>query len=330
MKIVLENGGMVMSDTGMWLALRKLRRQLTFWRVVAVLAIVTALALVVWRGGAPGAGGAHLARIRIDGFITGRQKMLDLIAGLARNKRVKAVIVRIDSPGGTTAGSEAIYRALMRLAKKKPVVTVMDGVAASGGYMVALAGERMFASRNTITGSIGVIVQWPELHELMGRIGVRMQTVRSGPLKALPNTFEPTPEAARRVLEDLVRDSYDWFVELVAKRRKLDKETARKLADGRIYSGRRALKAGLIDALGDEVEARHWLERKHAIPFDTKVVEYRPRSSLLKELGVPGALAAALRLFGLDAATGRLLEGRSGLDGLLSVWHPEITALGAN
>ena len=192
--------------------------------------------------------------------------------------------------------------------------------------MVALAGERMFASQNTITGYIGVLVEWPELHELMGRIGVRMQTVRSGPLKALPNTFEPTPEAARRALEDLVRDSYDWFVELVARRRELDKETARKLADGRIYSGRRAQKAGLIDALGDEVEARRWLEKEHAISFDTKVVEYRPRSSLLKELGVPGALAAALRMFGLDAATGRLLEGRSGLDGLLSVWHPDATA----
>ena len=319
-----------MSDTGMWLTLRRLRRQLTFWRVLAVLAVVAALALALWRGGAPGVGGAHLARIRIDGFITGRQKTLDLIDALARNRRVQAVIVRINSPGGTTAGSEALYRALKRLGGKKPVVTVMDSVAASGGYMVALAGERMFASGNTITGSIGVIVQWPELHELMGRIGVRMQAVRSGPVKALPNTFEPTPPAARLVLEELVRDSHDWFVTLVAERRKLDEATTRKLADGRIYTGRLALKAGLVDALGDEVEARRWLEKEHGISFDTKVVEYRPRDSLLKELGVPGALAALMRMVGLDAATGRLLQGRAGLDGLLSVWHPENAARRGN
>ena len=326
-KAVFDNGEKAMSDTGLWLAVRRLRRQLTFWRVLAVLAVVAALALALWRGGSP-VGGAHVARIRIDGFITGRQKTLDLIDRLARRKQVRAVIVRIDSPGGTTAGSEAIYRALRRLAKKKPVVTVMDGVAASGGYMVALAGERMFASRNTITGSIGVIVQWPELHELLGRLGVRMQAVRSGPLKALPNTFEPTPEAARKALEELVRDSYDWFVELVARRRKLDMQTARRLADGRIYSGARAQELGLVDALGDEVDARRWLEKEHGIAFDTKVVAYRPRGSLLKELGVPGALAALLGLFGLDAATGRLLEGRAGLDGLLSVWHLGTTTPG--
>ena len=327
MKAVLENGGMAMSDSSLWLTVRQLRRRLTFWRVLAVLAVVTALALALWRA-APSVAGAHVARIRIDGFITGQQKMLDLIDQLARNQRVKALIVRIDSPGGTTAGSEALYRALKRLAQKKPVVTVMDGIATSGGYMVALAGERIFASPNTITGSIGVIVQWPELHELLGRVGVRVQSVRSGPLKALPNTFEPTPESARQALEALVRDSHEWFVDMVAKRRKLDAATVRRLADGRVYSGRRALQEKLIDALGDERAARRWLEKAHGIAFDTKVVEYRPRESLLKELGVPGALAAILRLFGLDVATPALLTRRSGLDGLLSVWHPELAAPG--
>ena len=318
-----------MNGTDLRLALSKLRRRLTFWRVVAVLAIVGLLWTLLGRGagvnGVPGLDGEHVARIRIDGFITGSQRQLDLIESLRRNERVKAVIVRINSPGGGTAGSEAIYRALRRVAEKKPVVTVMDSVAASGGYMVALAGERVFASGSTITGSIGVIVQWPEFYDLMGKVGVRMRVVRSGPLKALPNGFEPTPEEAKRVMADLVRDSYDWFVQLVAKRRGLDEVTARKLADGRIYSGRQALKAGLVDELGDEWAARRWLEKKHQIAFSTPVVEHRPKRPLLQQLGLPGSLARMLGLSATDAATRRLLDNLGRVDGLLSVWHPEIT-----
>jgi len=316
-----------MSTMEMRFALSKLRRRLTFWRVVAVLAVVGLLWTLLTRGGglqSVAAGGEHIARIRIDGFITGGQRQLDLIESLRRNKSVKAVIVRINSPGGSTSGSEAIYRALRRVAETKPVVTVMDGVAASGGYIVALAGERMFASGNTITGSIGVIVQWPELHELLGKIGVRVQAVRSGPLKALPNGYEPTPEEARKVIEQLVRDSYDWFVQLVARRRGLDEATVRKLADGRIYSGRMALKAGLVDALGDEWAARKWLEKKHKIAFSTPVRTHQPRRSLLQQLGVPQTLLKGLGLSVLGAASGRWLEQWSGVDGLLSVWHPAL------
>ena len=320
-----------MNGTDLQLALSKLRRRLTFWRVVAVLAIVGLLGALLARGagmnGVPGLDGEHIARIHIDGFITGSQLQLDLIDSLRRNDRVKAVIVRINSPGGSTAGSEAIYRALRRVAEKKPVVTVMDSVAASGGYMVALAGERLFASGSSITGSIGVIVQWPELHELMGKVGVRMQAVRSGPLKALPNGFEPTPEEAKRMIAELVQDSYDWFVQLVAQRRKLDMDAARKLADGRVFSGRQALKAGLVDELGDEWTARRWLEKKHGIAFSTPVVEHRPKRTLLQQLGLPGALAGLFGPLATDAALGRLIDGLGRVDGLLSVWHPEIAIM---
>jgi len=273
-----------MGSTDFRLALSKLRRRLTFWRVVAVLAVVALLwALLARGGGMPGiagaAGGEHVARIRIDGFITGSQRQLDLIDSLRRDRRVKAVIVRINSPGGGTAGSEAIYRALRRVAEKKPVVTVMDSVAASGGYMVALAGDRVFASGNSITGSIGVIVQWPELHELLGKIGVRMQAVRSGPLKALPSGYEPTPEEARRMI---------------------------------------------VDELGDEVTARKWLEREHKVAFSTRVVERRPRRPLLQQLGLPGVMARWMGLSPAEAAARELLERLAGVDGLLSVWHPAL------
>ncbi len=309
-----------MQTTETRLALSKLRRQLTFWRVLAVVAVV-ALAWALLARDA-GVRNEYVARLRLDGFIAGDQRQLDLIDSLRRDKRVKAVIVRINSPGGSTAGSEATFRALRRLAEKKPLVTVMDSVATSGGYMVALAGERMFASGNSITGSIGVIVQWPELHDLLGKIGVRVQTVRSGPLKALPNGYEPTPEEARRMIDRLVRESYDWFVQVVASRRRLDEATVRRLADGRIYSGRQALKAGLIDELGDEWAARKWLEGKHGIAFDTPVVERRPKRPLLEQLGLPGVLARALGLSALESVSAQFAGRLAGVDGLLSVWHP--------
>ncbi len=317
-----------MDTTSLRVALGKLRRKLTFWRVLALSAIgALLLAMLQWR-----ADGViredHVARVRVDGFILGREEKIDLIDRLAEKKDVRAVIVRINSPGGTTSGSEALYKALRRVAEKKPVVTVMDGIATSGGYMTALAGERMFAGGNTITGSIGVIVQWPEVHELLARVGVRMQAVRSGPLKALPNSMEPTPAAARRVIEEMVRDSYEWFISLVAERRDLDIEKVRQLADGRVYTGRQALKAGLVDALGDERVARRWLEKTHKIAFSTKVREYRPERPLLRQLGLSGVTSRLLGMAGLEEVVARLFAPRARVDGLLSVWHPETTIAG--
>ena len=316
-----------MDSTALHVALHRLRRKLTFWRVVAIGALAVLAGWAFSRAVAPDAG-EHIARLRIDGFILGKQEKIDLIEKLAKKKNVRAVIVRINSPGGSTAGAEAIYRALKRLAKKKPVVTVMDSVAASGGYMVALAGERMLAGRNTITGSIGVIMQWPELNELLGRVGVRVQTIRSGPLKALPNSLEPTPQEAREVLESMVREAYDWFVQLVARRRGLDEASARRLADGRIYSGLQAVKLGLVDELGDEHAARAWLREKYNLPKDIRVISYRPRRPLLQQLGLPAALAFLWRALGADATTAPLFMPPAGLDGMLSVWHPRPAATG--
>ena len=317
-----------MDTTSLRVALGKLRRKLTFWRVLAL----TAIGLPLHQRQQQRADGVieedHIARVRINDFILGRQEKIDLIDKLAENKNARAVIVRINSPGGTTSGSEAIYKALRRVAEKKPVITVMDGIATSGGYMVALAGERMFAGGNTITGSIGVIVQWPELHELLGKVGVKMQAVRSGPLKAVPNSVEPTPPEARRMIEEMVMDSYDWFVSLVAKRRKMSVEKVRRLADGRIYTGRQALKAGLVDALGDELDARRWLEKDHGISFSTKVREYRPRKPLLRELGLTGVASRVLGMTGLDGAMVRLFAPSARVDGLLSVWHPDTAMAG--
>ncbi len=314
-----------MFETDMMAAIRRLRRKLTFWRVTAVIAIVAALAGALWKNSGGGFSD-HIARVRITGLITGAQRQIDLLDSLARSKKVKAVIVRINSPGGTTVGSEAVYDALRRIAAKKPVVSVMDSVAASGGYIAALGTDSIFARGNTITGSIGVIFQWTELRGLMDKIGVKMRTIKSAPLKAEPNPFsELTPEV-RKVTEELVRDSFDWFVGLVAKRRKMTREKALKLADGRVYTGRQAVKNGIIDALGDERAALKWLREKKGVAKNLKVMEHKPKP-LASRLGLSFSIAhAAMNLIGLDglldAAQGAMTQGGK-LDGLVCIWQPE-------
>ncbi|HHN73206.1 MAG TPA: signal peptide peptidase SppA [Thermopetrobacter sp.] len=315
-------GGAFHSD--LLAAVRRLRRRLTLWRVVAVLAIVAALTAVLWRQ-ADVALGDHVARVRISGLILNDQRRLDLLDKLARSARVRAVILRIDSPGGTVVGSEALHDAIRRVAEKKPVVAVLDGVAASGGYIAALAADRIFARRNTITGSIGVIFQWAELDQLLGRLGVKMQAIRSGPFKARPNPFEPLDPEVRAVTEALIRDSFDWFVDLLTRRRGLTPQTARRLADGRVWTGHQALALKLVDAIGDERAARKWLAEKKGVPESLKTVERKPES-LTGRLGLDVAiwrgLLSAMGLETLVDAGAGIVDGGLALDGLLALWHP--------
>ncbi len=318
------------SERDLLAALRRLRRRLTTWRVLAVLAIVLALGALLWRE-APPIRGEHIARVRITGLITGNQRLLDLLDRVAKDEKARALIVRIDSPGGTVTGAEALYEAIRRVAEKKPVVTVVDSVAASGGYIAAMAGDRIITRRNSITGSIGVIFQWAELHELLSRFGVKMQALRTGPYKARPNPFEPLDPQVRQVTEALLDDSFDWFVGLVATRRNLSKEQARRLADGRVWTGHQALNLKLVDALGDERTARVWLEKEKGIPKDLEIIERKPKR-LTEELGLGlRLLVAALEGLGLEEQARALaapvqqlhLQGLM-LDGLLALWHPRL------
>ncbi len=315
-------GGPFTADT--LAALRRLRRKLRLWRMLAIVAFVAAIAAFFWEK-TDGGFTEHIARVRITGLITGKQRLLDLLDSLKSSQKVKAVIVRIDSPGGTTVGSEAVFRKLRQIAAKKPVVAVMDSVAASGGYITAIAADRIFARENTITGSIGVIFQWAEIHDLLSRLGVKMNTLKSGPLKAQPNPFEPLTPEARRVTEELVRQSYDWFVNLVAKRRGLDRNTVLQLADGRVYLGKEAVKKGLIDAIGDEEMAKEWLVKEKGLKKSLKIVERKPKA-IAQELGLGFSLIQwGAKLFGFGAVLEQapLSQGLA-LDGLLALWHPRL------
>ncbi|WP_374331513.1 signal peptide peptidase SppA [Aestuariivirga sp.] len=297
---------------------RRLKRRVTFWRILAVLLAIATVAALAWSQG--WTLGNQIARVRIDGLITGDQRTMDLLKQVAEEDRIKAVILRIDSPGGTTAGSEAVYDAVRRISAKKPVVAVMDTVAASGGYITALAADRIVARGNTITGSIGVIFSMPEFSKLLDTIGVQVEELKSGDLKAEPSPYKPMSEKARAASMELVNDGFAWFKGLVAERRNLPMPTVDVLSDGRVYTGRQAVGNQLIDALGDEDTAIAWLEKDKGVAVKLPVRDWRREGSGEgRGLGFAAADAVfkSMGLQGLQEAT-----DRARLDGLLVLWHP--------
>lgn len=304
---------------------RHLRRKVTFWRVVAVLLLIAA-GFAIFRMAFPSAGTpgrAHIARIDISGIITDDSELLERLDAIAGNDQVKALIVSISSPGGTTYGGERIFNALRKVAEKKPVVSDVRTMAASAGYMIAAAGDMIIAGETSITGSIGVIFQYPQIRPLMDKLGVSLEEIKSSPLKAEPSPFHEAGEDAKSMIRTMIMDSYDWFVDLVAERRKMDRETVLRLADGSIYTGRQALKAGLIDRIGDRQDILAWLETK-GVDRTLPVVDWKARARVS-----PFSLAGLARLLE-TTAYGRLLPlpwgGGEGseklfLDGLVSVWQ---------
>lgn len=316
------------SDADLLADRRSLRRKLTLWRLLAVVGVVAAAvtAGLAWSGKAPGSTArAHIARITISGFISGDRRTLDLIKSLEES-RASAVLVRIDSPGGTTSGSEALHTALRRLAAKKPMVAVVDGLAASGGYIAAMGADRIVARQTSLLGSIGVLFQIPNVARFLDTVGVKVEEIKSSPLKAAPSGFEPTSPEARAALQRVVEDNYDWFKRLVGDRRRLGDSEVSVVSDGRVYSGRQAMSLKLIDEIGGEPEAIAWLEREKNIAKDLPVRDWRRRSES-SSFGLWSAGEAMARAAGLESLAlilARAAEQPVGLrlDAPLALWQP--------
>ncbi len=302
----------------------RLKAQLRNWRLLAiVLAVVAALVLFAkpfqdkTSGGltATSLKGDYIARVSIDNVIIEDSDRSDILESLKKDNSVKALIVQINSPGGTMAGSEILYNQLRDIASVKPVVAIMGSIAASGGYMTAIAADRIFAQEGTLTGSIGVIFQTAEVTDLADRFGVKFLTYKSSPLKASPSPFEKVTPEVEQAVKSIITDSYDIFVDMVQARRKIDRETLLTLADGRVYTGRQALKAQLIDAIGSEKQALKWLHNKRQIKDSLPVKHVK----LTRE---PETLL-------------ELLKGMAGIDkvsiapftttGVMALWSPAIS-----
>src|SRR3954447_2368109 len=283
---------------------RRIRRKLTFWRVVAVLLAIAGIAtvgvLATPGGRSAFATSGSVARVNIEGLIRSDQERVEALERL-ENSRAAAVILHINSPGGTTAGSQQLYDALVRLKAKKPLAVVVEGLAASGGYITAIAADHIVAKQSSLVGSIGVLFQFPNFSELMKTVGVKVEEVKSSPLKAAPNGFEPTSPEARAALDSLVKDSYAWFRNLVKERRGMDEALLEKVADGRVFTGRQAVDLKLIDQLGDEKTAVTWLEEQKGVKKGLTVRDYKlqPRFGDLPFL--KAAVAVTLEALGLGS-----------------------------
>lgn len=309
---------------------RRMRRRLAFWRSLAVLFVGLLVGALMFGSDdlSKIAGTRQIARVAIEGTITDDRDQITLLKKIKDARHVEGVIVFVNSPGGTTTGGESLYLALREVAEKKPVVAQFGTVAASAGYIVGLGTDHIVARGNTITGSVGVLAQWPEVSELMGKLGIRFNEVKSGALKAAPNPFEPATEEARRVMQDTIDDGFQWFLSLVRDRRGIEPASVAGLVEGRIYSGRQALEHKLVDEIGGEAEAVRWMETSRGITKDLKVVDWKPTAegtwglvSGTASRAAGAALAAALSgLAGLSALPPHV--GRLGLDGLVSVWQP--------
>ena len=309
---------------------RSLRKKVTFWRVLSLIGLAVVLvAILGWAGAFSGLSkpGNHIARVAISGTITEDRDLLKLLKTLEDDQTVKGVVLSINSPGGTAVGGEAIYSAVRELAEQKPVATNVGTLATSAGYMIAAASDHIVARNASIIGSIGVIVQYPEASQLLDKIGVAMNEVKSSPLKAEPSPFKPAPPEAVEMLQSMINDTYNWFVDMVAERRSLTRAEVLVIADGRVFSGHRAKETKLIDSLGGEETARKWLVEQKGLDDNLKLIDTpipRPsRGGLLSSsydrlLNLDeGNLLKMLQENGFD----KVIPRRLFLDGVLSIWH---------
>ncbi|MBZ9770307.1 signal peptide peptidase SppA [Mesorhizobium sp. CA6] len=307
---------------------RRLRRKLTFWRVVAFLvlaAAIIAFSTWVYDDNFTGRAVPHIAKVKIEGTITEDEELLKRLESIRKSPEVKGVILSIDSPGGTTVGGESTFDAVRKLAGDKPVVAEVGTLAASAGYMIASAADHIVARKTSIVGSIGVLIQYPDVSGLMDKLGIKLEEVKSSPLKASPSPFKPTNDDERAMVRKLILDSYDWFVGIVADRRKMSHEQALALADGSIFTGRQALANHLVDAVGGEQEAIDWLATK-GVDSKLKVVEWKDKDRRGGFLFSQSMAKVAAKALGLPDAGGDIIHelgaDRLFLDGLVSVWHP--------
>ncbi len=288
---------------------RRLKRRLSFWRGLGILAVLLAALAAFGRFSGFG-GGDYIARHAVQGLIVEDVRRQQALAAIAEDDNARALIVRIDSPGGTVVGGESLYRSLRAVAGRKPVVAVLGGLATSAGYMAAIGADRVIARGGTITGSIGVVMHTTEISGLLDKLGIGAETIRSGPLKAMPSGLEKLTEDGREVLQALIADSHRTFLDLVAERRGLTGAGLARIADGRVLTGRQALDAELVDAIGGETEAVGWLSAEKGVAEGLPVRDVGRRGRFGKMLDRAASLGERT-----------IFSERLTLDGLVSVWH---------
>ncbi|CAI3936463.1 signal peptide peptidase SppA [Commensalibacter papalotli (ex Botero et al. 2024)] len=309
-------------ESDLLLERQKIRRKLVLWRCMAIIIFVVSVASIIVSASLSkmGSGGDHLVKLKIEGIIgSDVSKQVKLIDDALADKSIKGLILCVNSPGGAVTGGEQLHDAVMRFAKEKPVVVSMGGVAASAGYMISVPANRIFALNSTLTGSIGVIMQAPDISGLLGKVGITVDQLVSGPLKGQPSMVKPLSPQGREMLQGLIENFYDQFVGMVAQGRHMDVAKVKELGDGRPYSGQQAVNNGLVDQIGTEQDAKKWLAQYLKLSSDIKVIELKnkkPSKWFSRFMGetlgdtMNGVMQQAL------------YNSHENLDGAIAIWKP--------
>jgi protease IV len=266
--------------------------------------------LVFGEPGVPSLGGNRVALVEIEGLIVDSDRVVKELDDYGEDPTIRAIVVRIQSPGGVVGPTQEIYDTILRISGRgKPVVASMGSVAASGGYYLAAAATRIVANPGTLTGSIGVIMQLAEIEGLLKKVGVRYEVIKSGRYKDSGSFARPMTPDERAVLQAVLDDMHDQFVTAVAEGRRLAKDRVKALADGRVYSGRMAKDLGLVDALGGLDEAIRMAGEMGGISGKPHVVRARRGWRLLDMIDLAGGESALswLRSFGWAGPAARAL-----------------------
>ena len=299
-------------ETEKFLDRNRLKKSLTLWRIVGVISITTLIVLIIGKFNKI-IDEDYIAVLNVSNIIADNPDRSKALTKIAENQFAKALIVHINSPGGTVVGGETLHHHLKNVSNNKPVVAVIHDLGTSAAYMAAIASDQIFTRQSSIVGSIGVIVQTTDITAMLENFGIRPEAIKSSPLKAQPNPLEPMNKKVRETTKLLVADIFEMFIDMVVEGRQLDKQKVKLLADGRVFTGRQAVKNGLADAIGGENEAINWLSERKNIndKLPLKLIKVNEYDSFLKKI--------------LDNFLGKIsISDRLGLDGLVSLWHPNV------
>ncbi|MCL4490647.1 MAG: signal peptide peptidase SppA [Nitrospirae bacterium] len=225
--------------------------------------------------------GDKIALVRVEGPILEAKSVVDELKGHVKNRSIKAIVLRVNSPGGGVVPSQEIYGEVRKAAAAKKVIVSMGSLAASGGYYISAPATRIIANPGTITGSIGVIMEVPNIKELMSKLGIKAEVIKSGKHKDIASVFRGIGKEEREILQGVMDDVHEQFIGAVAEGRRMPVEDVRKIADGRIFSGKQALKAGLVDELGDLEFAIKTAAKMAGIKGEPEVVTKKERSPIM-------------------------------------------------
>ena len=296
------------------------RRRLFFWRTISFITVAI-IVYLSFENKEKSSSNDYIANYNISGLLISADEIIEDLEELKSSNEVNSIIISVDSPGGTTVSAEEIYLKLKEVSSVKPTAIVMRNIATSGAYLLSLGGDVIFTRENTITGSIGVLLQWARVDEALSKLGIEVNEVKSGKLKAEPDFFGEIDEEAQQVTKEIIDETFEWFIRIVKVERNLNPSEIYTISDGRIFTGRQAIELNLVDEIGDKNDAKIWLVENKEIDSNSPIIDYgKSKKPSFIEL----SLANIMDYFNISTPyTGRIRSNLSLVNngGLQSVWE---------